>query len=53
MQAAKHTLRYLKGTEDLGIHYTRDQDSLSARDQNLNTLYAHLIVTQLNLHLDT
>ena len=40
MQAAKHTLRYLKGTKDLGIHYTRDQDRLSARDQKLNTLYA-------------
>ena len=40
MQAAKHTLCYLKGTKDLGIHYTRDQDSLSARDQKLNTLYA-------------
>ena len=40
MQAAKHTLRYLKGTKDLGIRYTRDQDRLSARDQKLNTLYA-------------
>ena len=30
MQAAKHTQRHLKGTKDLGIHYTRDQDSLSA-----------------------
>ena len=40
MQAAKHTLRYLKGSKDLGIHYTRDQNRLSARDQKLNTLYA-------------
>ena len=40
MQAAKHTLRYLKGTKDLGIRYTRDQNRLSARDQKLNTLYA-------------
>ena len=40
MQAAKHTQRYLKGTKDLGIHYTRDQNHLSARDQKLNTFYA-------------
>ena len=40
MQAAKHSLRYLKGTKDLGIRYTRDQDRLSARYQKLNTLYA-------------
>ena len=30
----------MKGTKDLGIHYTRDQGSLSARDKKLNTLYA-------------
>ena len=40
MHAAKHTPRYLKGTKDLGIHYTRDQDCLSARDQKPNTLFA-------------
>ena len=40
MQASKHTLRYLKGTKDLGSRYTRDQDRLSARDKKLNTLYA-------------
>jgi len=30
----------VKVTKDLGIHYSRDQDRLSARDQKLNTLYA-------------
>ena len=30
----------MKVTKDLGIHYSRDQDRLSARDQKLNTLYA-------------
>ena len=33
MQAAKHTLGYLKDTKDLGIRFTRDQDHQSARDQ--------------------
>jgi hypothetical protein len=38
--AAKHVLRYLKGTTDLGIRYTRDLTRLRARDQQLNVLYA-------------
>ncbi len=33
--AAKHMLRYLKGTIDLGIRYTRDLARLQARDQQL------------------
>jgi hypothetical protein len=40
LQAAKHTLRYLKGTVGLGIRYTRDPQRLLARDQKLNVLYA-------------
>ena len=40
MHATKHTLRYLKGTKDLGIRYTRDQDRLSARDKKLDTPFA-------------
>jgi hypothetical protein len=38
--AAKHVLRYLKGTIGLGIRYTRDLARLSIRDQKLNVLYA-------------
>jgi hypothetical protein len=38
--AAKHVLRYLKGTIDLGIRYTRDLARLHTRDQQLNVLYA-------------
>ena len=38
--AAKHVLRYLKGTIGLGIRYTRDLARLSTRDQQLNVLYA-------------
>ena len=40
MQAAKHALRYLKGTIGLGIRYTRDLERLRVRDQQLNVLYA-------------
>ncbi len=40
LQAAKHVLRYLKGTVELGIKYTRDITRLHARDQQLNVLYA-------------
>ena len=40
MQAAKHVLRYLLGTPDYGMQYTRDLDRLSKRDQKLNVLYA-------------
>ena len=40
LQAAKHVLRYLKGTVGLGIRYTRDVHRLWARDQQLNVLYA-------------
>ena len=36
LQAAKHALRYLKGTVELGIRYTRDLTILRARDQSLN-----------------
>jgi len=32
LQAAKHVLRYLKGTVELGIKYTRDFGRLHARD---------------------
>jgi hypothetical protein len=39
LQAAKHALRYLKGTVELGIRYTRDLTRLRARDQSLNVLY--------------
>ena len=38
---AKNVLRYLKGTQDYGIHYTRDITRLGLRNQKLNTLYAH------------
>ena len=37
---AKNVLRYLKGTQDYGIHYTRDITRLGLRNQKLNTLYA-------------
>jgi hypothetical protein len=40
LQAATHTLRYLKGTVELGIRYTKDAHRLLARDQQLNVLYA-------------
>jgi hypothetical protein len=40
LQAAKHTLRYLKGTVGLRIRYTKDLQRLLARDQHLNVLYA-------------
>jgi hypothetical protein len=40
LQAAKHVLRYLKGTLDLGIRYTRDLARLQTRDQKLNVMYA-------------
>ena len=33
-------LRYLKGAQDYGIHYTRDITRLGLRNQKLNTLYA-------------
>jgi hypothetical protein len=36
LQAAKHVLRYLKGTVEVGIRYTRDLTRLRARDQSLN-----------------
>jgi hypothetical protein len=39
LEAAKHALRYLKGTVELGIRYTRDLTRLRARDQSLNVLY--------------
>jgi hypothetical protein len=39
LHAAKHVLRYLKGTVELGIRYTRDLTRLRARDQSLNVLY--------------
>ena len=39
LQAAKHVLRYLKGTVELGIQYTRDLARLQARAQELNVLY--------------
>jgi hypothetical protein len=39
LHAAKHALRYLKGTVELGIRYTRDLTRLRARDQDLNVLY--------------
>jgi hypothetical protein len=39
LQAAKHVLRYLKGTVELGIRYTRDMEQLKRRDQRLNVLY--------------
>ncbi len=40
--AAKYVLRYLKGTIDLRIRYTRDLARLHVRDQQLNVLYALL-----------
>ena len=39
LQAAKHVLRYLKGTVELGIRYTRDLARLMRRDQQLNVMY--------------
>lgn len=40
LQAAKHTLRYMKkGTSNLGIRYTRDLNRLLNRGHNLNVLY--------------
>jgi hypothetical protein len=39
LQAVKHALRYLKGTVELGIRYSRDLTRLRARDQSLNVLY--------------
>ncbi len=39
LQAAKHVLRYLKRTVELGIQYTRDFARLQAREQELNVLY--------------
>jgi hypothetical protein len=39
LQAAKHVLRYLKGTVELGIQYTRDLARLQAREEELNALY--------------
>jgi hypothetical protein len=39
LQAAKHVLRYLKGTVELGIRYTRDMERLKRKDQHLNVLY--------------
>ena len=38
LQAAKHVLRYLKGTVELGIRYTRDMERLKKRDKKLNVL---------------
>ena len=38
-QAVKNVLRYLKGTVELGINYTRDLGRLHARDQQLNVMY--------------
>ena len=37
---ARNVLRYLKGTQDYGIHYTRDMTRLQVRKQKINTLYA-------------
>jgi len=37
---ARNVLRYLKGTQDYGIHYTRDMTRLQIRKQKINTLYA-------------
>ena len=34
-------LRYLKGTQEYGIQYTRDLKRLRLRNQKLNTLYGH------------
>ncbi len=39
LQAAKHALRYLKGTVELGIRYTRVLTRLQARNQSLNALH--------------
>ena len=39
LQTAKHTLRYLQGTKSLGIRYTRDQNRLRSRGQDLNVIY--------------
>jgi hypothetical protein len=40
LQAANHVQRYLKGTVEHGIRYTRDRERLKKRDQQLNVLYA-------------
>ena len=37
---AKNVLRYLKGTQEYGIQYSRDLNRLRLRNQELNTLYA-------------
>ena len=37
---AKNVLRYLKGTQEYGIQYSRDLNRLRLRNQKLNTLYA-------------
>ncbi len=39
LQAAKSVLRYLQGTVELGIQYTRDLARVQAREQELNVLY--------------
>ncbi len=39
LQVAKHTLRYLQGTKNLGIRYTRDNNRLRSRGQDLNVIY--------------
>ena len=39
-QASNHALRYLSGTVNLVIRYTRDLTRLQARDQALNMLYS-------------
>ena len=38
LQAAKHTLRYVKGTLNLGVRYTRDLNRLRNRGHDLNIL---------------
>ena len=37
---AKNILRYLKGTQEYGIQYSRNHNRLRLRNQKLNTLYA-------------
>ena len=39
-EQARNVLRYLKGTMDLGINYTRDVTRFQERKQKPNTLYA-------------
>ena len=39
-EQARNVLRYLKGTMDLGINYTRDVNRLQERRQKPNALYA-------------